>query len=82
MKNITITLDDETASRVRVAAAERNMSVSRFVGDALRDQMREADRYEKAMKAWFASKPFPLKGPPQKYPAREELHDRPMLRRR
>jgi len=82
MKNITVSFDDETAARVRVEAAERNVSVSRFIGDAMRERMRQSDRYEKAMKAWFAEKPFALKGPSQKYPTREELHDRPVLRRR
>jgi hypothetical protein len=32
MKNITITLDPETAAWVRVQAAEQNLSVSRFIG--------------------------------------------------
>lgn len=82
MKNITITLDEETAARARVEAAQRDMSLSRFVGEVLRESMRGADAYEKAMREWFALKPYPLKGPAQKYPTREELHDRPVLRRR
>ena len=35
MKNITITLDEETAAWVRIQAAEQNKSVSRFVGEHL-----------------------------------------------
>jgi hypothetical protein len=35
MKNITITLDEETAAWARVYAAQRNMSLSRYVGEVL-----------------------------------------------
>ena len=83
MKNVTITLDEDTASRARVQAAERNMSLSRFVGEVLRDRMGKHDEYEAAMRSWLARGPFKeLKGPPERYPKREELHDRPVLRRR
>ena len=82
MKNLTITLDEETAARARVQAAERNMSLSRYIGEVLREQMRNSDGYEAAMRAWLAAKPFPLKGAAQRYPKREELYDRPVLRRR
>ena len=82
MKNITITLDEQTVSRARVEAAERNMSLSRYIGEVLRGQMRKSDRYEEAMRNFFTLEPFPLKGASQRYPKREELYDRPMLRRR
>jgi len=82
MKNLTITLDEETARLARVRAAERDMSLSRFIGEALRRELRHDDAYEAAYRAWRAQKPFPLKGPPQPYPKREELYDRPVFRRR
>jgi hypothetical protein len=82
MKNVTITLDEETAKWARVHAAEKNVSLSRFVGEVLRERMRRSREYEEAMKGWLAEKPFPLTGPPQRYPTREELYDRPVLRRR
>ena len=82
MKNLTITLDEETARIARIRAAERDMSLSRFIGEALRRELRHADEYEAAYRAWRARKPFPLKGSPQPYPRREELYDRPVLRRR
>jgi hypothetical protein len=78
MKNVTITLDQETAAWTRVHAAQRNLSVSRFVGEVLREHMRESREYDAAMKRYFALKPFPLTGPPK----REELYDRPVFRRR
>jgi len=82
MKKVTITLDEETARLARIRAAERDMSLSRFIGEALRRELRHADDYEAAYRAWRARKPFPLKGAPQPYPKREELYDRPVFRRR
>jgi len=83
MKNVTVTLDEDTAARARVEAAERNMSLSRYIGEVLRKELRHADEYEAAYRAWRADrKPWPLKGPPQRYPKREELYDRPVFRRR
>ena len=79
MKNVTITLDEETAARARVRAAERRMSLSRFIGELLREHLRQAREYEAAYRAWRAEKPLKLKGA---HPKREELYDRPVLRRR
>ena len=82
MKNLTVTLDEETMRLARVRAAERDMSVSRFVGEVLRRELRHEQDYEAAYRAWRSRKPFPLKGAPQPYPKREDLYDRPVLRRR
>ena len=80
MQNGPITLDAQTAARARVQAAERNMSLSRYIGEVLRRELRHEDEYEAAYRAWRAAKPFPLSGPPQPYPKREELHDRAAMR--
>ena len=82
MKNLTITLDEETARLARIRASEREMSLSRYIGEVLRKELRHDDAYEAAYRAWRGEKPFPLKGPPEPYPKREELYDRPVLRRR
>jgi len=82
MKNVTITLDRETAAWTRVHAAQRNLSVSRFVGEVLREHMHESREYDEAMKRYLTKGPFKLTGRPQPYPKREELYDRPVLRRR
>lgn len=79
MKNVTITLDEETAVRARVRAAERRMSLSRFVGELLREHLRQSREYEAAYRAWRAEKPLKLRGA---YPKRGERYDRPVLRRR
>lgn len=82
MKSLTITLDEETARLARVRAAKRDMSVSRYIGELLRRELRHDEAYEAAYRAWRAEKPFPLKGPAEPYPKREELYDRPVFRRR
>lgn len=83
LKNITITLDEQTAAWARVHAAEQDMSLSRFVGELLRKHMRESREYQEAMSAYLSRGPFKaLTGPPQPYPKREEFHDRAGLRRR
>jgi len=82
VKNVTITLDEETATWARVHAAERNVSLSRFVGELLRQRMRESREYDEAMRQFLARRPIKLKRPGERYPTREELYDRPGLRRR
>lgn len=78
MKIVTVTLDEDTAKRARVRAAARNMSLSRYVGEVLRRELGARDEYEAAYRAWRKRKPFPLKGSPEPYPKRAELHDRPV----
>lgn len=80
MKNITITLDDETAAWVRAQAAEQNKSISRYVGEQLGETMRNRHEYLRAYRLWLARPPFPLTGEPEKYPTREEIHDRTRVR--
>jgi hypothetical protein len=80
MKNVTITLDEEVALWARVQAAERNTSLSRLVGELLRQHMKEGQAYDAAMKRHLARKPKRLKRRGSAYPRREELHDRSGLR--
>lgn len=77
MKNITITLDEQAAAWARVQAAEQSMSLSRFVGEMLRDKMRHSREYEAAMRAALAEKPLKFEGP---YLKRDELYDRSRIR--
>lgn len=79
MKKITITLNEQTATWARVQAAEHDMSLSRYVGEMLRDKMRHSRDYRKAYLAFLAEKPLRLKG---RYLTREETNDRAALRRR
>jgi len=42
--------------------------------------MRESREQEAAMKRYFAQKPVMLRGPGERYPTREEIHDRTRVR--
>jgi plasmid stability protein len=76
MKNVTITLDEEVARWARIRAAERNTSVSRLVGELLKEEMQAEKGYRQAMERYLARKPKMLKKPTERYPKREELYDR------
>jgi hypothetical protein len=78
--NVTITLDGATLAKARVKAAQSNLSLSRFIGNVVRENVGEKDdAYEVAMRAALAEKPLDLKGP---YLTRDEVNDRAALRRR
>jgi hypothetical protein len=80
MKNITITLDAETAKWVRVQAAEKDMSVSRWVGELLQEKMEHRREYQRAMRRWLAKHPVQMKEPDDPLPTRDEIHDRSRFR--
>ncbi len=82
MKNITITLDDQTAEWARQEAAAQGKSLSRFVSDNLQDQLPKAREYKRAMRSFLSREPWALTQPGEKLPSRDELYDRPVLRRR
>ena len=77
---MTITLDEETARWARVEAARRDTSVSRLVGELLRQHMRAEEGYEAAMTAYLGRAAKPLRRRRSAYPKRDELHDRARLR--
>jgi len=74
LTNVTVTLDDETLADARVEAAERQMSLSRHIGEVLRERRRYSRAYDRAMDAALAQKPIKLQGP---YLKRDELYARP-----
>ena len=80
MKNVTITVDEDVARWVRVEAAKRETSVSRLVGEMLRERMRSEDAYEEARRQFLAVEPRPLRASDTPLPSREEAHDRTSLR--
>jgi hypothetical protein len=80
VKNVTITLDEKTATWARSHAARQDMSLSRYVGELLEKTMRESREYERAMRGFLARAPTRLKKRGSRYPSREELHERLSLR--
>ncbi|GIV00395.1 MAG: hypothetical protein KatS3mg014_2010 [Actinomycetota bacterium] len=80
MRNVTVTLDDETARWARIEAASRDMSLSRFIREILRERMEDRGRYEAAMRRYLTRRPAALRRETAPYPTRDELHDRAHLR--
>ena len=76
MKNVTITLDEKVASWARIRAAELETSVSRLVGEMLREKMIEEETYQASMLHYITQSPGIIKEPGTKYPNREKLHER------
>lgn len=76
LKNVTVTLDPETARWARIEAARRDTSVSRLLGEILRERMRAEEGYETARQRYLAQAPGVHRRPGQRYPPREELHAR------
>ena len=77
-KNVTVSLDSEVARWARLEAARRDTSVSRLLGELLKQRMLEQDGYEDAMRRALARKPFiKSKG---RFLTREEVHERTRLR--
>ena len=77
MKNVTVTLDEETARWARIEAARRDVSVSSLLRDLLHDHMRSRESYAGAKERYLSREPRKLGG---LRPSREELHDRAGLR--
>jgi plasmid stability protein len=80
VKNVTITLDEDVARWARVQAAKRNTSVSRLVGELLRQYMKDEEAYASATESHLARMPKRLRRHGEAYPKRDELHDRHRLR--
>ncbi len=76
MKNVTITLDKDVAKWARVRASQLDTSVSRMLGEVLRQMMMEDLGYNAARERGRARSPQVLSEPGTPYPSREELHDR------
>ena len=80
LKNVTVTLDRDTARWARVEAARRNTSVSRMLGDLLRREMEEDAEYSAAMARYLAQEPGHHPAAAGERPTRDDLHDRDVLR--
>lgn len=76
LKNVTVSLDPETARWARVEAARRDTSVSRLLGELLRERMEMEAGYDAAMARYLAQRPGRHRAPGQPLPPREELHVR------
>ena len=80
MKNVTITLKKEVDRWARLQAAATDVSVSRYLGGLLEDEMKRQQGYARAMRANVGREPVALKREGGD-PSRDEIHDRSLLRR-
>jgi hypothetical protein len=80
MSNVTMSLDEEVAQWARIEAARRNTSVSKLVGQMLREKMEQSQRYEQARQAYLAETRELAFKPSSRYLAREQANDRRSLR--
>lgn len=78
LRNVTVTLQEDVARWARLEAARNDTSVSRLLGEILRQRMTDDDQYQRALRRALGRKPF-LKTD-GRYPSREEIHDRARLR--
>lgn len=78
LRNVTVTLETEVARWARLEAARRDTSVSRLLGEILKQRMLEAHGYDAAMRRSLARKPFPKSN--GRLLTREEAHERSGVR--
>ena len=81
MPSIRVTLPGEVAQWLRERAARNNQSVSRSVAELLEEVRGREDEYAAAMRRFLAIKPRKMEWVGGRKPTREELYDRPCLRR-
>jgi hypothetical protein len=78
LRNVTVTLEEDVARWARIEAARRDTSVSRLLGEFLKERMSAQESYDLAMRRALERKPFLHAW--GRYLTREEAHDRPRLR--
>jgi hypothetical protein len=76
VKNLTITLPEELSRKAKIFAAERNTSVSKYVGELLGERLRAESGYQLAMERWQHRQPSVLNASHSPYPQRKDLYDR------
>lgn len=80
MKNVTVSLPEDTALWLRVRAATANRSVSSWLAEMIEEVRRREDDYEISMEGALARKPRKLEWADGRKPTRDELHERSGIR--
>jgi hypothetical protein len=75
MNKITIAIGEDVVRWGRRGAAERETSLSRLVGELLREKMTEEENYQTARRQYLSQPLKALKNPEGNYPQRYELHE-------
>jgi plasmid stability protein len=81
MKNVTITLPEQTLAKLRIEAAKAGKSVSRFMADLAEERIgvRTSDP-GKAMRQFLSGPLYDLTDENGKAPSREQIYDRSRVR--
>lgn len=74
LHNMTISVDEDVARWARIKAATEESSVSKLVGEMLKQRMLNEEGYQKAMRRYLGMKPSRISSGP--YPKRGELYER------
>ena len=77
MKRTTFSLEDEIHAWARAEAKKCNMSLSQYLGNVLRERMRETLGYDAAMRRYFESTLTIRRKSGEMFAARDELYGRP-----
>jgi hypothetical protein len=77
-RNVTVSLEEEVALWARLEAARRDTSVSRLLGDLLKERMARESLYDQALRSAVARPPFLATD--GRYLSREQVHERAHLR--
>lgn len=80
MKNITLTVDEATLQRARVAAAQEGKSLSKFVAETLERRVGRALTQKEALDRFLAGPLWNLTDENGNAPSRDEIYDGPRLR--
>jgi len=80
MKNVTISMDEETLGWVRIEAARAGQSMSAWLAEKLRRLKGGQADLETEMAAFLATPEAPMSDGGRTF-VREEIYDRPMFRR-
>ena len=76
MKSVTITLDDEVAKWARMKAAALDTSVSRMLGEILKERMARDECYLSAQRRFMGRRAMRMREKNRRLPSRDELYER------
>lgn len=76
VRNVTVSLDDETSRWVRIAAAVDDLSVSKWLSELIERERSASDRYDEATDSFLARVPHPLNSGGDEYSSRSASHER------
>ena len=75
-RNVTVVLEEESARWIRVEAARRDTSVSKYLGELVESERRRCEGYLAARERFMAREPRALGPAGEPLPSRAELHER------